>query len=725
LEQQYFTFAFLNFIIDLHIKSIKRVIPFMETISGIVDVYLFYSESNGYSVLKLEDGTSVVGNFPKLNRGNHVELSGEWVNHPRYGIQFKAENINISQPVTEEEIMRYLSSGMIKGIGPATAKRIVQKFGEATLEVLDNSIIRLTEIDGIGVKKLETIKKGWKEQTEVRNVMIFLQSKGITPGYAVKIYNQYGAATTEIIQANPYRLITDIWGIGFKIADNIGKNLGFSGDSPFRIKAGIIHVLQQATKSGHTYLPKEELIKEASYMLQTDIGYSDVFFDELEESGEIYIHNNKVFLFNYYFAERQIENSINHLLSVKTNKPPKLNKILSSFNENYSEEQLEAIKISYEVKALIITGGPGTGKTTTLKGIIELFETFDKKIMLAAPTGRAAKRMTEVIGHEAKTIHRLLEYNPSENRFNINEANPLETDLLILDEVSMLDTLLMAALITAVNNNTTVIFVGDVDQLPSVGAGNVLKDLISSEKIPVIHLTQIYRQAKDSDIILNAHRINNGEMPVLNYLKETDFVFLDEPKNMKIPEKVFRLVSDEIPRKLDLNPTEDIQILAPVYKGEVGVTAFNKLFQQQLNNSAVVFSQGGRIFKANDKVMQLKNNYDKNVFNGDIGFVVGTNSEEQIMVISFDGKFVEYKYEELEEITLAYAVTVHKSQGNEFPCVIMPLTTSHYIMLQRNLLYTAITRATRLLILIGTKRALAMAVNNNKVKTRYTSLFKL
>ena len=697
----------------------------MENITGIVDIYLFYSENNGYSVFKLEDGTSVVGNLPKLNEGDRVELSGGWVEHPRYGKQFKVESANISYPTTDSGIIKYLGSGMIHGIGPVTAKRIVSKFGEATLDIFDNSISRLIEVEGIGKKKLEAIREGWEEQKSVKNVMLFLQSNGISSNYSLKIYKEYGDAAPELIQNNPYRLISDIWGIGFKIADGIGKSLGFSGDDPFRLKAGIVHTLQQAVKDGHTFLPKDVLIKEASYILQADIGYSDVLFDNLEENGEIYTRNEKVYISDFYHAEREIENSINALLNITPEKPPNLNKILSSFIENYADEQLDAIRTSYSEKMLIITGGPGTGKTTTLKGIIQLFQTFDKKIMLAAPTGRAAKRMTEVIGLEAKTIHRLLEFNPQDNSFNQDADNPLETDLLIVDEISIIDTILMYNLIVAINRNTTLILVGDIDQLPSVGAGNILKDLIASKQIPVIQLETIFRQAKDSDIIINAHRINKGEMPALNFIKETDFVFLEEGSNPKIPEKILRLCSDELPRKFNFNPVEDIQILSPIYKGDVGVTTLNKLFQNELNDSVVVYSQGEKIFKAKDKVMQLRNNYDKNVFNGDIGFVEGADNESKILYISFEERIIDYKFEELEEITLAYAVTVHKSQGSEFPCIIMPLTTSHYMMLQRNLLYTAITRATKLLILIGTKRALAMGVNNNKVRNRFTSLFKV
>ncbi|VAX20533.1 RecD-like DNA helicase YrrC [hydrothermal vent metagenome] len=697
----------------------------MEQIKGIIDIYLFYSEGNGYSVFKLEDRTLVVGNLPKLNEGDQVELTGSWINHPKYGRQFKVESFEVHYPTTEIGIKKYLGSGLIKGVGKVTAERIVRKFGERALDILDNNIGRLLEIEGIGVKKLDVIKKGWEEQKGIKNVMLFLQSHGISTAYSLKIYKTYGDAAPEKIKENPYRLINDVWGIGFKVADNIGRNLGFTEHDPVRIKAGIIHILSEAVRNGHVFIPEVDLVRECSFILQFELAYSDPLLLQLENEGEIVTQNNNVYLSDFYNAEREIENSINYLLAFPSDMQKEHAKAMSLLKENYSPEQLDAIKSSIENKFLIITGGPGTGKTTTLKGIIQIYKFFNKKILLAAPTGRAAKRMTEVIGLEAKTIHRLLEYNPHENTFNYNSEIPLEADLLIVDEVSMIDTILMYHLITAINKNTTVIFVGDADQLPSVGAGNVLKDLISSDKIPVIKLNVIFRQAKHSDIVLNAHRINRGEIPALNYIKDSDFIFVEETDNKKIPGKILYLCKDKLPGHFGLDPVGDIQVLSPIYKGDVGVTALNKLMQQNLNYSETVYSQGERKFKANDKVMQLRNNYNKNVFNGDIGSVVGVNEESKTMYISFDGKLVEYAYEDLDEITLAYAVTVHKSQGSEFPCIILPVSTAHYMMLQRNLLYTAITRATRLLIIIGTKRALAMAVNNNKVKNRFTSLFKL
>lgn len=697
----------------------------MEQITGIIDLYLFYSEGNGYSVFKLEDRTLVVGNLPKLNEGDHVDLTGTWVNHPKYGRQFKVESFEVHYPTTEIGIKKYLGSGLIKGIGKVTAEKIVRKFGETALDIMDSNIGKLLEVEGIGVKKLDVIKKGWEEQKGIKNVMVFLQSHGISTAYSLKIYKAYGDSAPQKIKENPYRLINDVWGIGFKVADNIGRNLGFTEHDPIRIKAGIIHILSEAVRNGHVFIPEVDLVRECSFILQFELAYSDPLLLQLENEGEIVTQNNNVYLSDFYNAEREIENSINFLLAFPSELQKDHVKAMSLLKENYSPEQLDAIKSSIENKFLIITGGPGTGKTTTLKGIIQIYNFFDKKILLAAPTGRAAKRMTEVIGIEAKTIHRLLEYNPHENTFNYNSEMPLEADLLIVDEVSMIDTILMYHLITAINKNTTVIFVGDADQLPSVGAGNVLRDLINSDKIPLIKLNVIFRQAKHSDIVLNAHRINRGEIPALNYIKDSDFIFIEETDNKKIPGKILYLCKEKLPGHFGFDPVNDIQVLSPIYKGDVGVTELNKLMQQNLNHSETVYSQGERKFKANDKVMQLRNNYNKNVFNGDIGSVVGVNDEEKIMYISFDGKLVEYAFEDLDEITLAYAVTVHKSQGSEFPCIILPVSTAHYMMLQRNLLYTAITRATRLLIIIGTKRALAMAVNNNKVKNRFTSLFKL
>ncbi|MBN1300097.1 MAG: ATP-dependent RecD-like DNA helicase [Melioribacteraceae bacterium] len=696
----------------------------MDTLSGIVEGYTYYNEDNGYSVLRLENKSTVTGNLPKFNEGDKVEFTGTWVEHPKYGRQFKAESFTVAYPTTKAGIINFLGSGLIKGIGKSTAEKIVRKFGEDTLDIIENSIGRLLEVDGIGLKKLKVIEKGWKEQQGIKNVMIFLQGHGISTAYSLKIYKTYGDNAPEIISENPYRLINDVWGIGFKVADNIAKKLGFSDHHPERIKSGVVFALNEIAKNGHVYSPEVDLINYCSDLLKFELAYSDPIVQELEDRGVIIKHHDCVYLSDLFYAERGIEESVENLLAVPKELTRQDEKSLSLIRSVYSEEQLSAIKSSLVNNILIITGGPGTGKTTTLKGIIDIYKRREKQIILCAPTGRAAKRMTEVIGLEAKTIHRLLEYNPSDNSFGYNKFNKLECDLLIVDELSMIDTYLMYHLITSISELTTVVFVGDVDQLPSVGPGNILKDLIDSGKIPSIVLTRIFRQAEESDIVLNAHRINRGEMPSLENSRNTDFAFLGETNNSLIPEKILHLCREEIPKRLGFDPVQDIQIISPMYKGEVGVNYLNKLFQENLNTSQVLYSYNERKFKNGDKVMQLRNNYDKGVYNGDIGFIISFDDDAKIMNISFDDRIVQYGIDELDELTLAYAVTVHKSQGSEYPVVIMPVTTSHYIMLQRNLLYTAITRASKLIILIGSKKAIGMAVSNNKVVNRFTSLFK-
>ncbi|MBI9073565.1 MAG: ATP-dependent RecD-like DNA helicase [Melioribacteraceae bacterium] len=696
----------------------------METIQSIIDIYLFHNDENGYSVLKLEDGTIAVGALPFLNEGEAIELTGEWGTHPKYGEQFKFNAFKILQPTTSKGIISYLSSGLIKGIGPTYAAKIVRKFGNRTFDIFDTEIDRLLEIEGIGNKKLELIKESWKSQKGVKDVMVFLQEHGITTALAIKIYKTYGNKTIDIINENPYRLTFDIWGVGFKSADKIGKSFGITDHDPIRIKAGIIYILNEATSNGHTYLPSSDLIQKCLDILDFDLAHNDPILEELESENQIIVDKDNLYIPNLYFAERYIEKKLNSLLESPQNfTKEKLSKIRIE-QTKFSEEQVNAIKNSVEEKLLVLTGGPGTGKTTTLKGIIDIYTSLGKKIMLAAPTGRAAKRMSELCGLESKTIHRLLEYNPMTQEFNHGEDDPLETDLLIIDETSMIDTVLMYYLLKAVCLKTTLVLVGDSDQLPSVGAGNVLIDILQSGKIPVVKLTKIFRQAEESQIIVAAHEINKGKIPTIINSKSSDLFFIEEENHLNIPQKIYDLCSERLPKAYDIDPFTDLQILAPMYKGECGVDNLNSLFQNNLNNNPVLLSRGNRTFKFNDKVMQLTNNYDKEVFNGDQGFVRSVNNEAQTMIIEFNERPVKYDFSDLDEITLAYAITVHKSQGSEYPFVIMPITTAHFIMLQRNLLYTGITRASEMLILIGSRRALALAVQNDRVKMRYTSLFK-
>ncbi len=702
----------------------------MPTLHGIVDVYIYRNNESGYSVIKLEDGSTAVGVLPKFNSGEAVEFNGEWITHSKFGRQFNVENFKMSLPATREGIIKFLGSRIIKGIGERTAKKIVDRFGEQTLDILDNNIERLLEVKGFSRRKVEEVRKGWKAQQSVKNVMIALQSLGITSGIAMKIYKTYGEQAVNIVKANPYQLTYDVWGIGFKLADKIGGSVGISRDHPFRIKAGIIFVLNEAGKSGHVYLPEDELISHCSSMLDYELSKSDPMLTDLEREGQIVIKDNNVYPAVLFYAEAGIATSIKKIIIAKPHQTFEIEKYLKSIPERFSEEQIQAIKSSVENKILILNGGPGTGKTETLKGIIKLYDVLaggkekSTKILLAAPTGRAAKRISEVVGREAKTIHRMLEYNPTLGIFGYDKENKLDADLIIIDEVSMIDTYLMHHLLEAVGESTVLILVGDTNQLPSVGPGNVLQDLINSGLIPVVTLTKIFRQAEQSKIIIAAHKINKGLLPDFSIKKESDFFFIEEEDDKKIPRLILDLCSRRLPSTYNLNPLNDIQVLSPMHKGDAGTSYLNITLQEGLNNNPVLLRHGSFTYKTGDKVMQLKNNYEKEIFNGDLGIVLGGNSEKKSLSIEFNGKPFKYDAFDLDEITLAYAATVHKSQGSEYPCVILALTSSQYVMLQRNLLYTAVTRAVKLMIIVGSKRALSMAVGNNRISKRYTTLFK-
>lgn len=695
----------------------------MQTVEAILEGYLFKNDLTGYCVASLSGGLKAVGILPNVKVGEKLKLTGEYEKHSKYGDQFKIESFTIIYPTTIAGITKYLGSGLIKGVGQTTAEKIVNVFKEDTLDVLDTNINRLLDVEGIGVKKLDLIKKSWEEQKAIQEIMMFLQSFDISPSYALKIYRTYGANSVKIVQDNPYQLTYDVWGIGFKIADAIGKSVGFSEDHPKRIKSGIIYVLNEASGEGHVYLPMQELLVRCYEILGTDLTESLILFREMEQQNLLNIRDENVYLSHYYEAERNIEDKIKTLCKSSSKFTEKEIKSIR-LNSVYSEEQLKAIRNSLTNKILILTGGPGTGKTTALKGIIESYRLLKKNIMLAAPTGRAAKRMSEVIGMEAKTIHRLLEYNPQDRLFMRDEENPLETDLLVIDEVSMIDTILMNNLISAVSLNTTLVLVGDVDQLPSVGCGNILHDLIQSGIIPTAMLTKIFRQAKESQIVVNAHKINRGEFPTILNNKSSDFFFIQESDNSKMADVITELCRQRLPEKYGFDPMKDIQVLTPMYKGDTGANNLNSKLQDVLNYKKVTLTRGEKSFKIGDKVMQLRNNYDKDVYNGDIGLIQSIDLDDQKLEINFSGKIVSYEFLELDDITLAYAITVHKSQGSEYPCVIMPITTSHYIMLQRNLLYTAVTRASKMMILVGSKQALAMAIGNKKSKKRNTSLFR-
>jgi len=693
-------------------------------LEAILESFIYKNEANGYCVAALSNGLKAVGFLSTAKLGEKLKLTGEFVTHPKFGEQFKVESFSIVLPTTIDGITKYLGSGLLKGIGPATAEKIVEQFQSDSLEILENHPERLLEIEGIGKKKLEVIKKSWEEQKAAKDIMIYLQSFDISPAYAMKIFHTYGTNSINLIKSNPY-LLTNVWGIGFKTADKIGNSVGFNYDNPLRLKSGIVYLLNNAAVDGHVFLPLNELLQKCIELLEVDLSEELLFFRELEDDGILKISRDRIYLRYYYEAERSIESKINALLKTSCKLSQVQLNTIEIKTDYYSDEQLEAIRNSLLNKILILTGGPGTGKTTALKGIIDSYKQLGKKIMLAAPTGRAAKRMSEVIGMEAKTIHRLLEYSPEVNLFLVNSDEPLKADLVVIDEISMIDTLLMHHLLDAIDNETTLVLVGDVDQLPSVGCGNVLHDLINSGLIPTAMLTKIFRQAEQSQIVVNAHRINKGESPIVSVSEFSDFFFIQESDSSKIPDLIVELCSKRLPEKYGFDPLKDIQVLSPMYKGETGVDNLNSLQQSVLNNSNLYLTKGDKFFKLGDKVIQLKNNYDKDIYNGDIGVITKINTNDQKLEVEFGTKAVQFEYAELDDVALAYAITVHKSQGSEYPCVIMPITTSQYIMLQRNLLYTAVTRASQMMILIGTRQALMMAVNNKKSKRRFTSLYNL
>lgn len=704
----------------------------MEYLSGVVERITYVNEETGYSVIKIRSKgfselVTVVGNLAAVNVGAALHLKGEWKYDSKYGEQFNAVDYRETVPATIAGIEKYLGSGLIKGIGPVYARRIVSHFKEDTLRVIEEEPDNLINVEGIGKKRVEMIKKAWQEQKEIKNIMLFLQSNGVSATYAIKIYKTYGNESISIVKNNPFKLADDIWGIGFKTADKIAQQLGFQKNSFERCRSGILYVLNQFSNEGHCYAVREQLVSETAKMLELDESIIDSAIDRMiEEKSVIPDENNAVYLPAFYYSEIGTAKRIKEIRKGQVSiKPIEIESLIAQIEKEckikYDEVQLNAIKTAVLSKFMVLTGGPGTGKTTTTLAIIKVFQKMGKKVLLAAPTGRAAKRMSEATGMEAKTIHRLLEYKPPEG-YQRNADNPLECDVLIIDETSMVDIILMYNLLKAVNDDTVVILVGDVDQLPSVGAGNVLKDIIDSGQVEVIKLTKIFRQAQGSAIITNAHRINRGVMPVLKGGKNSDFFFIEEEEPQKITELIKELCSTRLPRYYKVDPINDIQVLCPMQRGETGAQKLNVILQEALNPTDIAVKYGGTVYRLNDKVMQIKNNYDKNVYNGDIGTIVKIDLEDKTLVIRFDGNDVEYDVTELDEVVLAYATTVHKSQGSEYKIVVAPFTMQHYVMLQRNLLYTCVTRAKKICVLVGSRKAIGIAVSNNRIQQRNTML---
>jgi len=668
----------------------------METITGTIEKIVYRNEENGYVIAKIsvdkneEKLTTIVGKMASVNAGETCELKGEWVNNPKYGWQFSFSDYQLILPTSLLGLKRYLSSGLIKGVGPATADRIVKQFGNKTLEVLESNLQRLTEVEGIAEKRVEMISKSWEEHKEIKRVMIFLQSYQI-------------------------------------IADRIAQNLGIEANSPARVKAGIKYILNELANQGHCYGVVTEIIKYGSELLEVEESLVEKALNILRNNREVIVEEDRVWLPLYYFAELGVAKKLIELLKfpqqlVNINVQKKIKYLEKKYRFSFAEEQKDAINKVLLNRVLVLTGGPGTGKTTTTLGLIELFEELKLKIVLAAPTGRAAKKISETTRRKAKTIHRLLEYSPKSGTFIRNSENPIKADVIILDEVSMIDVLLMNSLLKAVSPGTTLILIGDVDQLPSVGPGNALKDIIDSETIPVVRLTRIFRQDQRSLIIVNAHRVNEGKYPVLKGERERDFYFIEEEDPQAAAQKIINLCTVRLPSKYKIDPVSDIQVLSPMYKGEAGADNLNYSLREALNPKGKQIKYGNHSFRVNDKVMQIKNNYDKEVFNGDMGRIKNIDVEEHILEVNFYGKKVCYDFSELNELVLAYAITVHKSQGSEYQIVIIPVMTQHYLLLQRNLLYTGITRAKEMVILVGTKRALWIAIKNNKTFHRNTSL---
>lgn len=708
----------------------------MEDLVGFLESIVFSSDDTGFTVARLKaprfiDLVTIVGTLPGVQPGERLSCRGTWKHHSQHGRQFEIQDYSLEAPADEVGIEKYLASGLIKGIGPVYAKRIVKVFGVTTLDVIDQESNRLLDIEGLGEKRVQKIADCWEEQKSIRRVMIFLQSHQVKISFAYKIFKRYGEASIEKVQENPYLLAKEIHGIGFKTADTLAKNLGIENNSPLRVQAGIEHVLWEMSSEGNTCYPKQDLILEAAKMLDVDPELIEKGLNILEEERHVIKKEiegiSYIWVAALYAFEKGIANELKRIYKSPCNiraidQGKAIDWAEAALNMKFAEGQKTAIGKSSGACVHVITGGPGTGKSTITKAILLITERLTDKILLAAPTGRAAKRMTEITAKKAFTIHSLLEFDFKKGGFKKNRDHPLNAKLFIVDEASMIDTQLMYAFLQAVPTGARILFIGDIDQLPSVGPGSVLKDIIASNQIPVSSLDQIFRQGKGSRIVTNAHKINQGAFPDIEPEKGSDFAFfpIDEPED--ILAKTIELIEKHIPKRTGLHPINEVQVLCPMRRGIIGADNFNHVLQQRLNPQELSVSRMGREFNLHDKVMQLRNNYDKKVYNGDIGRVTHIDHQEQELEICFDENNVIYNFNEIDELVLAYAVSIHKYQGSECPCVIIPVHTSHYRMLFRNLLYTGVTRGKKLVILLGTKKALFIAVKTDHAQTRHTGL---
>lgn len=710
-----------------------------ENLEGTIEQILFFNPENGYSVFKfaIEDGETkiIVGQFPPLSPGERLRVTGQWEVNPKFGPQFKVESFIPVLPSSTKGIEKFLSCGLIKGIGPVLAKRIIKKFGEQTLDILSHKPDRMKEVDGVGEVKLREIKKSWEEHQDIRDLIIFLQEHNVSTSLATKIYHHYGQKSYRILKTNPYQLCLDIWGIGFKTADQIALKLGMDPLSFERIKAFILYLLEKDNEQGHVFSYESEIETRCREELNVDEEKIRRALEELKAKklaiAEKLTADTAVYLPYFFQAQEEVVRSIHALARAPFIQPPfDIDQVIADVEKDlkleFSEMQKRAIRESFQKKILVITGGPGTGKTTIIKAVTTVFDRWERKVLLAAPTGRAAKRLAETTGKEAKTIHRMLEFNPKLSSFRRNERRPLAGDAIIIDEFSMVDLALMHSLIKAVPASMRLIIVGDKDQLPALGPGTLLRDFIESGQISVVWLDEIFRQERDSLIVTNAHRINQGQTILYPPRddKDSDFYFIHQEDEQKVFKTILNLCGYSIPRKLNIAPiSPQIQVISPMYKGFVGVDRLNAELQRRLNGSGEGIRIGSREIRVHDKVMQIRNDYEKDVFNGDIGIVVHIDRARYRIIINFDGRPVSYEKDELDDITLAYAVSVHKAQGSEYQAVVMPLLTQHFIMLQRNLFYTALTRAKKLSIIIGSYKALHIAIKNDKPVKR-NSLIK-
>ncbi len=726
-----------------------------EEIAGAIERITYYNDENGYSVVKImpekrypraqaRDGTvTVVGTMPLLNEGEDAQFIGEWVNDSRYGRQFRAEQAIPIAPQTTKGIISYLSSGIVKGIGPRTAEKIVNHLGEKTIAILDSQPERIHDVPGLKPKLAENLIEAWAKNRVMRNIFIYLQGLGISAKIAQRIWDEYRENTQRIIENNPYQLAQDVFLIGFRKADQIAKNMGLRSDDMHRLRAGLHYALEELSREGHTYAPREQLLETAANLLGIDdLSTLNVALKGQLSAGKLVeddLYDPRqpeptpaIYLPRFHRAEtgaaqllRGIAGSSSLIMRDHRNSnwTGYLGGLSARNNVSLSLQQQSAVRAALTSKLSVLTGGPGTGKTTTLQMLINALREGDYQFRLASPTGRAAKRLGEATGVEASTIHRLLGFAPGEGGFEHDEDNPLPVDMVVVDEASMLDLWLFHNLLKALQPTTHLLLVGDVDQLPSVGAGNVLRDVIESDIASVTRLNQIFRQDDASHIVSNAHRINQGEKPNTDN-KSSDFFFFEVSNPEAVADHIVEIVKTKVPSRWGVDPVQDIQVIAPMYRGAAGVNNLNERLQAELNGDArqAQIKLRNRVFRVGDKVMQTRNNYDKEVFNGDIGFIDSIDDFDNELEIVMDGGYVGYDFSEMDDLMLAYCISTHRSQGSEYPVVVMPILTQHYMMLQRNLLYTAITRAKRLVVLVGTRQALYIAVNNNKVAERHSGL---